>query len=103
MKLLPTPRFLNVLYYFQCKGHLVPHLNPTSIACCSDENYCNQGLTPMYTATTDDLLDHLDDGEDEGGGAAAASGLGIFHSMDQSTGIALLVSLTVCLSKFGFL
>ena len=26
----------------QCKGNLVPHLNPTAIACCSDQDYCNK-------------------------------------------------------------
>jgi len=29
---------------FQCKGHIVPHSNPTSIGCCSDEDYCNLKL-----------------------------------------------------------
>ena len=33
---------------FQCKGHVVPHSNPTSIGCCSDEDYCNIKLSPMY-------------------------------------------------------
>ena len=32
----------------QCKANLVPHLNPKKIACCSDEDFCNQKLTPMY-------------------------------------------------------
>ena len=35
----------------QCKGHLVPHLNPTSIGCCSDEDMCNKRLQPMYVPT----------------------------------------------------
>ena len=32
----------------QCKGHLVPHLVPKSIACCHNADLCNKLLSPMY-------------------------------------------------------
>lgn len=32
----------------QCKGHLVPHLVPKSIACCHQTDLCNRWLSPMY-------------------------------------------------------
>jgi len=32
----------------QCKGHLVPHLLPKSIACCHNTDQCNKLLSPMY-------------------------------------------------------
>jgi bone morphogenetic protein receptor type-1B len=28
----------------QCRGSLVPHLNPANISCCSDEDLCNRDL-----------------------------------------------------------
>ena len=37
----------------QCKGHLVPHFEPRTIACCSDRALCNQDLAPMYQPTRD--------------------------------------------------
>ena len=43
---------------FQCKGHLVPHLNPTSIGCCSDQDYCNLNISPMYEPS--DPIDDAD-------------------------------------------
>lgn len=46
----------------QCQGHLVPHVNPSSIGCCSDEDYCNVRLSPMYEPTSDN--DYLDDNHD---------------------------------------
>ena len=66
----------------QCKGHLVPHFEPRTIACCSDRDLCNQDLVPMYTPTPDieDLaMDTLDPS--------------VYH-------VALLVSLTICLVIF---
>jgi bone morphogenetic protein receptor type-1B len=45
----------------QCKGHLVPHLNPTSIGCCSDEDYCNIRLSPMYQPSPPETDIHPDD------------------------------------------
>ena len=47
--------------FLQCKGHLVPHLNPTSIGCCSDQDYCNLNLSPMYKATPESEQDTLED------------------------------------------
>lgn len=83
----------------QCQGHLVPHINPTSIACCSDGNYCNQALTPMYTPTADEGEDGLG-GDPQSSSSSVASDLaGFLHSLDEGTAIALLVSLTLCLSK----
>ncbi|CAG0890197.1 unnamed protein product [Darwinula stevensoni] len=38
----------------QCKGYLVPHVIPQSIACCRPEidgDFCNSNLQPMYTPT----------------------------------------------------
>ena len=37
----------------QCRGNLVPHLNPTSIACCSDEDFCNKKLIVDYKVVPD--------------------------------------------------
>ena len=37
----------------QCKGHLVPHYDPKSIGCCSDEDFCNLKLSPMYEPSND--------------------------------------------------
>lgn len=34
----------------QCKGHLVPHLHPKSIACCDDRDFCNDDLRPNLTS-----------------------------------------------------
>lgn len=39
--------------FMQCKGNLVPHLNPTNISCCSDEDFCNRKLSPEYTIITE--------------------------------------------------
>ncbi|GAB6028167.1 hypothetical protein CHUAL_002373 [Chamberlinius hualienensis] len=33
----------------QCKGHLVPHLQPKSIDCCDNRDLCNQDLRPNVT------------------------------------------------------
>ena len=38
----------------QCKGNLVPHLNPKAILCCNDEDFCNQKLSPMYEYNPND-------------------------------------------------
>ncbi|XP_059097995.1 bone morphogenetic protein receptor type-1B-like [Tigriopus californicus] len=65
----------------QCQGHLVPHLNPTSIACCADENYCNRHLQPTYTPTP----------------------LHEAFGMDQTTFLVLLVSVTLFLCLFVIL
>lgn len=73
----------------QCKGHLVPHLEPTSIACCADGDLCNRNLRPMYAVTES----HPEDTATEGLSALGAAGI------DQTTGIALIVSVTVCISK----
>ncbi|XP_064457112.1 bone morphogenetic protein receptor type-1B-like [Ornithodoros turicata] len=37
-----------------CKGSLVPHKIPKSIACCSDGDLCNKYLKPMYKIIPDD-------------------------------------------------
>ncbi|CAL8106614.1 unnamed protein product [Orchesella dallaii] len=34
--------------FLQCKGHLVDHTIPASIACCDDGNICNEHLRPTY-------------------------------------------------------
>lgn len=75
---------------FQCQGHLVPHLNPKSIACCSDADFCNRLLTPTYRATTLN--------EDE-----ATEGNFLGTSIDHTTSIALLISFTVCFGKIHIL
>ena len=74
----------------QCQGHLVPHLEPASIACCSDGDLCNRDLRPMYT-----VVDDGDYAEDSANDGFAVLGAGI----DQTTAIALVVSLTVCFGK----
>jgi len=38
--------------FLQCKGDLVDHYIPTSIACCDHENLCNQRLRPTYKVRT---------------------------------------------------
>ena len=66
----------------QCKGHLVPHFQPRTIECCSDQDLCNKELVPMYSPTPDiedDVMDTLDPS--------------VYH-------VALLVSLTICLVIF---
>lgn len=72
----------------QCQGHLVPHLNPTSIACCADENYCNRHLQPTYTPTP------LHEAQEEGVAPYQAFG------MDQTTFLVLLVSVTLFLCEY---
>lgn len=69
----------------QCKGHLVPHLNPTSIACCSDDNFCNLRLSPMYESSPEA---GPDSGEDSGDLFGAQIG--------SMTAYTLLISLTIC-------
>ena len=76
----------------QCQGHLVPHLEPASIACCSDGDLCNRDLRPMYTVVDDDGDDVGDSAYNDG---FAVLGAGI----DQTTAIALVVSLTVCFGE----
>jgi len=66
----------------QCKGHLVPHFEPRTIACCSDRALCNQDLAPMYQPTRDSAA-----------GAGDQLDPSVYH-------VALLVSLTVCLVIF---
>ena len=34
----------------QCKGHLVPHFQPRSIACCQEEDLCNKVCTCLAPA-----------------------------------------------------
>ena len=68
----------------QCKGASVPHLNPTSIACCGDQDFCNRQLSPMYDATP--LREENDD-----------SAYHLFGAdMGEAASLALLVSLTIC-------
>ncbi len=79
----------------QCKGHLVPHLEPTSIACCSDGDYCNRKLQPMY------VLPPEGESSTAAGGASTESGLAAlgvagFH---QTTFIALIASITACFGE----
>ncbi|KAK2720640.1 hypothetical protein QYM36_004509, partial [Artemia franciscana] len=38
--------------FMQCKGHLVPHLIPKSIACCHSSDLCNKELRPMFRPTS---------------------------------------------------
>jgi len=76
----------------QCQGHLVPHLEPASIACCSDGDLCNRDLRPMYTV--------LDDYGDAAGDAANDGFAMLGAGIDQTTAIALVVSLTVCFVIF---
>ena len=69
----------------QCRGSLVPHANPANISCCSDGDFCNQDLRPMYNP----LPPESD--FDSGSGFKNAS------TLNQATSMALLVSLTACL------
>merc|ERR1712158_308684 len=66
----------------QCKGHLVPHFQPRTIACCAEEDLCNKELTPLYEPTVEEL-DTVTDPLDPS----------VYH-------VALLVSLTICLVIF---
>ena len=66
----------------QCKGHLVPHFQPRTIACCADQDLCNKELTPLYEPTPDEL-DTVPEPLDPS----------VYH-------VALLVSLTICLVIF---
>ena len=66
----------------QCKGHLVPHSNPTSIGCCNDGDLCNRNLAPMYQASTPDL-DHSDFQSE-------------FLGIQTQTWLILLVTFMVC-------
>jgi len=69
----------------QCKGHLVPHFYPRSIACCASGDLCNKELAPVYEPSQ----------EEEGGEG------GLDPLLDPSVyHLALLVSLTVCLVLF---
>ena len=70
--------------FMQCKGNLVPHLNPTAIACCSDEDFCNKKLSPMYEIVDRDP--NLGDN----------SSLGDLMPESVVTTIVLLVSIAVC-------
>lgn len=72
----------------QCKANLVPHLNPKKIACCSDEDFCNQKLTPMY-----DLVQPNTNSED--------STLWLLGS--DATTIALLVTFAICFVMLIFI
>ncbi|XP_013775412.1 bone morphogenetic protein receptor type-1B-like [Limulus polyphemus] len=63
----------------QCKGNLVPHRIPKSIACCDDKDMCNEALSPVYTVIP------------------TTPGPGEFSSFDDSVHqIALLISVTAC-------
>jgi len=70
--------------FMQCKGNLVPHLNPTAIACCSDEDFCNRKLSPMY-----EIVDRDPNLGDD-------SSLGDLMPESVVTTIVLLVSIAVC-------
>ncbi|XP_023231399.1 bone morphogenetic protein receptor type-1B-like isoform X2 [Centruroides sculpturatus] len=69
--------------FMQCKGHLVPHQVPQSIECCSNADFCNRYLKPVYvsrpTIVTPDYGGELMSYEDN------------VHQM------ALLISTTVCI------
>ena len=67
-------------------GNLVPHLNPTSIACCSDEDYCNSVLKPHYKISVDS---HLENSNNPGD----FFGIGI----DSTTAYILLITFVICL------
>ena len=72
----------------------MPHLNPKSIACCSDGHECNRRLAPMYTPTPPDMGD--DNGEGQmGGGGGRPFGVDI----DPTASLILIVSVTVFLCK----
>ena len=82
---------------FQCKGNLVPHLNPTAIACCSDQDYCNRRLAPMYDASPPPPPPTGSGGGEGHGGPDGGGGDGLFGShMGEAASLALLVSLTLC-------
>ena len=66
----------------QCKGHLVPHINPTSIECCYDSDLCNSRLRPMYEPTST----AAEEGED----------YSISAALDHNTLIAFIIAFTVC-------
>ena len=69
----------------QCRGSLVPHLNPANISCCSDKDLCNRDLSPMYNPLPPDS--EFDSG----------SSFKNTATLNQATSMALLVSLTACL------
>ena len=95
--IVTMPRFvyfrylLTVLYIWSrvClhfPGNLVPHLNPTSIACCSDEDYCNSVLKPHYKISVDSHLENSNNSGD-------FFGIGI----DSTTAYILLITFVICL------
>ena len=69
--------------WLQCKATLVPHLNPKSIGCCSDTDYCNAHLSPMYTSDSNEYSENGDSNN--------------FLGLDVMTGYALLITCSLCL------
>ena len=94
----------------QCKGHLVPHFEPRTIACCSDRALCNQDLAPMYQPTRDSAAgacDQLDPSVYHVSETTFANFSPLYlptmanHIANYcQLQVALLVSLTVCLVIF---
>lgn len=73
--------YFNFSFFFQCKGHLVPHFKGKSIECCDTSDLCNRDLTPSYPIRT-----------------TTPSPANIY---DESVHyIALIVSLTICVTVF---
>lgn len=66
----------------QCKGHLLPHFTPRSIACCNDYDLCNKDLAPLYEVRDSETTEGID-----------ALDPSVYH-------VALLISLTICLVAF---
>ena len=42
--------------FLQCKGHLINHDVPTSIACCDTGDFCNERLKPVYKVSSPPFL-----------------------------------------------
>ncbi|KAL5018079.1 hypothetical protein ScPMuIL_003801 [Solemya velum] len=67
----------------QCKGDLVPHSSPQTIACCDNGDECNRNLRPTYVERTTTPM----------GGAIPET----YSNYESITQLALLVSITMCL------
>ncbi|XP_048760143.1 bone morphogenetic protein receptor type-1B-like [Ostrea edulis] len=68
----------------QCKGHLIPHRMPRTVACCNDEDYCNEYLDPLYVEHNN-TQEAVHAGQDE---------------VINLTQIVLIVSVTCCFLMF---
>lgn len=83
----------------QCKGNLVPHLNPTAIACCSDGDLCNRDLAPSYRVREGgESANGAGGGFDVDGNRGGSTGGGFaWGQLDEPTSLALLTTLSLCL------